>query len=164
MNPTYIHLLITHFAVYGALFGFLVLIGGIWKKDKGVLTAAYTLFILSAIGATIAYYTGEPAEETVEKIQGISEAVIEEHEDSAMFAFITMLVLGASSVAGIYINVKNTYYKSLAGFILFVSLVSFAMAARTGYLGGKIRHTEVHGGTVAQPAADSHVEGEHEED
>jgi hypothetical protein len=33
--------------------------------------------------------------------------------------------------------------------ILFLSLISFGLVARTGYLGGQIRHTEISNGATA---------------
>ena len=39
----------------------------------------------------------------------------------------------------------------MAFFILFVSLVSFGLVARTGYLGGQIRHTELNTASSSNP-------------
>jgi hypothetical protein len=52
--------------------------------------AAYLIFIISSNGAGIAYLTGEGAEETVENMPGISESIIEQHEDFAMYALISL--------------------------------------------------------------------------
>ena len=67
---------------------------GIWSKSNQTKIAAYFLFIISAIGAGIAYLTGEGAEEAVEKMQGVSENMIKLHEDSAMYALVSLIVLG----------------------------------------------------------------------
>ena len=56
---------------------------GLWTRSHQTTTAAYILFILSGIGAGIAYLTGEGAEEAVEGIQGVSEQMIGLHEESA---------------------------------------------------------------------------------
>ena len=107
--------------------------------------AAYYIFIICALGAGIAYLTGEGAEETVESIQGISKDIIEHHEDFAAFALISLLILGAASIAGLFMTVKkSTYAKGAAVIILIMSLISFGLTAWTGYLGGQIRHTEIY--------------------
>jgi len=38
---------------------------------------------------------------------------------------------------------KSTWTNTLAFVVLFIALFSFALVARTGYLGGQIRHTEI---------------------
>ena len=144
MSQVHLHLLITHLPVFGSILGALVLIHGLWTKTNQTKNAAYFVFILSAIGAVIAYLTGEPAEEAVEKIQGVLENKIELHEDSALYALNSLIALGGLSVLALVINrFKPSLVKSTAITILIISLISFALVARTGYLGGQIRHTEI---------------------
>jgi len=151
MDQTHIHLLITHLPIFGSILGALVLIQGLWTKSNHTIIAAYTLFLCSSAGTGIAYLTGEGAEETVENIQGIAENAVEQHEDFAVIALVSFIILGLASIAGLLAEYKkSTWSRKLAWGILLVSLVSFALAARTGYLGGKIRHTEIN--AASQPA------------
>jgi uncharacterized membrane protein len=144
MSLAQLHLLINHLPVFGAFLGMIVLAHGMWTKNGQTKIAAYNLFILSAIGACIAYFTGEPAEEVVENIAGITESAIEQHEDFAIFALISFILLGVVSVFGLLITLKQSIFmRPVAVVILLISLVSFVLVARTGYLGGQIRHTEM---------------------
>ncbi len=144
MSQVHLHLLITHLPVFGSILGALVLVHGLWTKTNQTKNAAYFVFILSAMGAVIAYLTGEPAEEAVEKIQGVLENKIELHEDSAMYALVSLIALGGLSGLALVVNrFKPSLVKSTAIIILFLSLISFGLVARTGYLGGQIRHTEI---------------------
>ncbi|MFC6876886.1 hypothetical protein ACFQZF_10260 [Flavobacterium myungsuense] len=61
MDQTHIQLLIAHFPIFGSILGGLVLPFGIWTKSNQTKIAAYNLFIISSIGAGIAYFTGEGA-------------------------------------------------------------------------------------------------------
>lgn len=152
MNQTHIHLLITHLPIFGSILGGLVLAHGLWTKSNQTKIAAYNLFVISAIGAGIAYLTGEAAEETVENIQGIVEATINQHEEFALFALISLIILGLTSIIGLFITLKNlAMTRTVAFIILFISLVSFGLVARTGYLGGQIRHTEIASATNLSP-------------
>lgn len=145
MDPTHIHLLISHLPIFGSILGALVLGYGILTKSIHTQIAAYLIFIVSSIGAGIAYLTGESAEDTVEKIQGAAESMIEQHEDFAVFALVSLIILGIVSIIGLYLNFKKVSFSGAAAtVILIVSLVSFGLVARTGYLGGQIRHTEIH--------------------
>lgn len=144
MNQTHIHLLITHLPIFGSILGGLVLAHGLWTNSNQTKIAAYNLFVISAIGSGIAYLTGEAAEETVENIQGIVEATIKQHEEFALFALISLIILGLTSIIGLFITLKNLpMTRTIAFIILFISLISFGLVARTGYLGGQIRHTEI---------------------
>ena len=146
MNQTYIHLLITHLPVFGSILGGLVLVQGLYTKINQTKIAAYTIFIISAVGAGIAYLTGEAAEESVEDLQGVVEESIKLHEDFALFALISLIILGLASIVALR---KSLLTRSVAFIVLFISLVSFGLVARAGYLGGKIRHTEISSGTTA---------------
>ena len=86
MSQTHIHLLITHLPIFGALLGALVLAFGLWKNSSSTITAAYGVLVLAAIGAGVAYLTGEGAEEAVEHLPGVLESRIEPHEDFAVYA------------------------------------------------------------------------------
>jgi uncharacterized membrane protein len=143
MNQAYIHLLITHLPIFGSILGGLVLAYGLWAKSDSTKCAAYYLFIISSIGSVVAYLTGEAAEETVENIQGVAEASIKQHEEFAMFALISLIILGLASILGLFLTLrKSTLAGTTAFVVLFISLISFGLVIRTGYLGGKIRHTE----------------------
>ena len=149
MSQVHLHLLITHLPVFGSILGALVLGYGLWVKSNQTKNAAYFIFIISAIGAAIAYFTGEGAEEAVEKIQGVSENIIELHEDAAMYALISLIALGVMSVVALLASrFRASLIKSTSIVVLIISLASFGLVARTGYLGGQIRHTEITNGTI----------------
>ena len=148
MNQTHIHLLINHLPIFGSILGGLVLAYGLWTKSNETKVAAYNLFIISALGAGVAYLTGEAAEEAVENIQGIAKNMIEEHEDFAVSALVSLIILGVASLAGLFLTLrKSDLTKVTAIVVLFISLISFGLVAATGYLGGQIRHTEISNST-----------------
>ncbi len=148
MDQTHLHLLITHLPIFGSILGGLVLAHGLYTKSDQTIIAAYNLFIISSIGAGIAYLTGEAAEETVEHMQGIVEVTISKHEEFALFALISLLILGFISIVGVFLTLKKSpLTRILAIVVLFISIVSFGLVARTGYLGGQIRHTEINSST-----------------
>ena len=144
MDQTHIHLLITHLPIFGSLLGGLTLIHGIGVKSNQTIIAAYYIFVLSAIGASIAYFTGEAAEESVENLQGIMELNIKTHEDFAIYALVSLIILGIAAIIGLVYTWKNSpFTRNIALLLLFISIISFGLVARTGYLGGQIRNTEI---------------------
>jgi len=150
MNQTHLHLLLTHLPIYGSILGSIVLAYALWTKSNQTKIAAYIVFIISSLGAGIAYLTGEAAEETVEDIQGIAKKQIEEHEEIAIVALVLLIILGLASIIGLFLTLRKPLLtKTIAWVILFISIISFAVIAWTGYLGGQIRHTEINPTTMS---------------
>ena len=144
MSPAHIHLLITHLPIFGALIGSLVLAYAIIIKSNDTKIAAYGVLVLSTFGAGITYLTGEAAEEVVEEIPGVVESTIKAHENFALIALIGLIIMGLLSVIGLIAIVnKSTYAPKIAIVVLIAAITSFGLVAITGYLGGKIRHTEL---------------------
>ncbi len=151
MNTTHLHLLLNHFPIIGTLIGSGLLLWGILRKQNNVKSAGAAVLFVMAVIAIPVYTTGEPAEESVENLPGVSDAMIELHESAATLAIWLLGITGLLSLAALVMDVKK---KTAAGFIFMVSFVlsviSFAAMARTGYYGGQIRHTEIAGPAASQ--------------
>ena len=149
--------MINHLPIFGSLIGGFVVVYGLVSKSSETKLAAYYVVVLSAVGAIIAYMTGEAAEGTVEHLQGISKSMLEQHEDASVFALVALIILGIASLIGAILTIKkSTYSKSVAMVILFIALISFGIIARTGHLGGQIRHTELSNTTPAHNDNEHH--------
>lgn len=160
MSLTHLHLLINHLPIIGSILGGFVLAQGIWNKSELTKIAAYNVLIISSIGAIVAYFTGEEAEETIENIAGVMESTIKIHEDFAVYALIALIVLGISSIIGLWATIKQNSYSGIVSTVtLVIAFVSFGLVAQTGYLGGQIRHTELNPNFVA-PTEKSNEENE----
>jgi uncharacterized membrane protein len=160
MNQAHLHLLITHLPIFGSILGAMVLIHALWTRTNATKIAAYNVLILSALGAGISYLTGEAAEETVEHLPTVVEATIKTHEEFALYALISLIALGVAACFGLWtILSKSGIVRNTAFVVLAIAAISFGLVARTGYLGGQIRHTEVYNAS-AQPAGQQ----EHEAD
>jgi len=81
MNNTYIHLLLNHFPIVGTLVGSGIFFWGIIKRQAQTQSIAAGILLVMAIIAIPVYLTGEPAEETVENLPGVSESMMELHEE-----------------------------------------------------------------------------------
>lgn len=144
MEPAHLHLLTNHIPVIGSIIGIFVLLYGLIAQSEHTKNVAYFIFIFCAIGASITFGTGEAAEETIERIGGFSETVVEKHEDSAMGALVSILILGGVSITALLLAFfKSRVTKSFTYLILVVALIAFGFTAYTANLGGQIRHTEI---------------------
>lgn len=144
MDASHIHLISNHVPIIGVFCGILVLAYGMVRQSPPTLAAAYMLFIVSALVGLVAYFSGEGAEHVAEKLPGVTHDSIELHEEAATYALIAYVLLMIFSVFGFF-RAKNHYnrIRKLALIILILSIITFGIAAVTGYLGGLIRHTEL---------------------
>lgn len=151
MDSTHLHLILNHFPIIGTLLGAGVMAFGYLTKSEATKKAALWNWFIMALLTIPLFLTGEPAEERIEGIAGVSEVLIEAHEEAAELALWFMEGLGLLSLITLFAGSKNeSIKKMLVGSAFALSLVTFGLMARTGYLGGQIRHTEIRSDATAQ--------------
>ena len=144
MNDVHLHLVVTHLPIVGVLIGFLVLLTGYITKSPQVKTTALGIFIFSAIAAIAAFYTGEAAEDIVEKLPGVSETLIHNHEELAELFYTMMLILGGASLVTLFIYYKkSTFVKYGYIVVVLLSITTIVISKFVGTSGGEIMHAEI---------------------
>ncbi|MBI4604345.1 MAG: hypothetical protein HY721_20490 [Planctomycetes bacterium] len=145
MSGVHIHLYLNHVAVLGTVFGLGLLVAAVLGRHRDFARAACVLFLVSAVAAGPVHFSGEAAEETVEGLPGVSIPAIEPHEDAAVPASIATAVLGAAAIAGLWL-LRRPDRAPIAALValLVLALATASLMLRAAYLGGKIRHPEVH--------------------
>ena len=148
MSLLHMHLLLNHFPVIGtiiviALFGVAIL----WRSNS---VARVSLGLLASLGAIalLVYFTGEPAEESIEHLPGFSETITERHEEFALAATIVLASVSALALGALLFLRKREIPRWVTLFAFALSLVAGGMMGYTAMLGGQVRHTEVRPGTV----------------
>ena len=150
MNQAHLHLLLNHLPILGTLFGILILASGFLLKNNTVKRTALGIFVLSALCAIPAYLTGEGAEEVVESLPGVSENLMEAHEELANIFLWMVGALGLLSLATFYADFKSKTIASTLYALTFVAAIgTMVFAQRVGSSGGEIRHTEIRSGATA---------------
>lgn len=126
-----------------------MLVLGFLSRSDAVKRASLVVLLGMALMTIPVYLTGEPAEDRVESVAGISKTMIEEHEGAAKLAFAAMGLSGLVALVVMLISFRFAKYANL-GFAasLAVSLFAFGLVARTANLGGQIRHTEIRSATA----------------
>jgi uncharacterized membrane protein len=154
MNGAHWHLVVNHLPIIFPIVGVIVMITGFFSKSEAVKRTAFMIFILGALAAIAAMNTGEGAEEVVEKISGVSENFIENHEETAEIFAILSYILGGISLLGLWASFKQKTFSNLISMstLIFTFVVLF-FAKQTGTTGGEIRHSEIRSGNSI-PATD----------
>ena len=76
MNWAHVHLMLNHIPVVGIGFAILLLAVAVVRRSHELTNVALVFVILVSLWAIPAYLTGEPAEEVVEDLPGVSEELI----------------------------------------------------------------------------------------
>lgn len=151
-TTVHLHLLLNHFPIIVSALGLLILVISLWRRSEPLTRVAFWFFVGGALSALPTYLTGEGAENAVEDLPGVTEALIEKHSDIALVAAIVVGALGAFALWALWRYRRPAVLsKSVVRIALVMSIAGSALMAYTGLLGGQIRHTEVRPGFVAPP-------------
>lgn len=143
LNGAHIHLMLNHLPVVGLPIVLFFLLWAVIRDNREMKQASLFFLVFLGVASIAVFLTGEPAEEVVEHLQGVSENLIESHEDLGKLALIATLITAASAL--------YSYLRELRGFrsqggvklvLVFGLLATLALGA-TANLGGKIRHSEI---------------------
>jgi hypothetical protein len=144
MNWAHIHLILNHIPLIGVGFTILLFIIALIRNSKELINVSLIFTIIVALWAIPAYLTGEPAEEIVEDLSGISENLIEQHEEFAEKAFVILEIVGALALMTLIVK---RYSQKLGGWLMSITVIGLivggGMIAWTANLGGRINHLEV---------------------
>lgn len=159
MNWAHVHIAINHVPVIGIFFGFLLLIYALMKKSEELKRISLGIFVIVALIAIPVYFTGGGAEEVVEHLPGVSESIVETHEDSAFSTFVMVEALGLLTLGGLFLYRRpQTLSNWFVILSLILSILVGGLMARTANLGGQIRHTEIR--ADAKSSIDFHSDDE----
>lgn len=148
MDPVHIHLLLNHIPVIGSLVAVPLLLYALLRRSDELKKLSLVVFVLVAVAAIPVYLTGEPSEDVVEKLAGVSEAIMEQHEDVAKTAMVSTIISGALALLGLFLMRGERKLANWFVALLFISSAATAgMMARTANLGGQIRHSEIRAGS-----------------
>ncbi len=142
MNWAHIHLLINHIPILGTLFGLLILLWITWKPREELRKLGLLVLFLSGLAAIPVYLTGEPAEDMLEGLAGVSEDRIEQHEEAATVTLGFMIFTGVLAAVGL-LNKNERNINNVTKIVLVIAIITIGLSAWTGNLGGEIRHSEI---------------------
>lgn len=143
MNSAQIHLALNHVPLFLSVLGALVLISSMIRKNKTFRDFALYLLIGAAIFTLPVFFSGEGTEEIAEKLAGVNEARIEQHEEMAKIAMIIISITGVIALTGLLLKRNATASRVTPIALIILSLAAFGTMAQTAHLGGLIRHSEL---------------------
>lgn len=144
MNGAQLHLALNHFPIILSLVTVVISSWGLFCKNSEIKKVGLSLIIATAVFAGVAFLTGEPAEDVLEKWPSLSKQLVHEHEEAGEAAFIIAVVAGVFALAAVFLNKKRSSLAHYA-FLLSLAIVTLSAVAflRTAHLGGVIKHEEI---------------------
>jgi len=158
MNASQIHLALTHVPLFFSIAGALILLYGFTRKLDQIKFLSLYFMIIAALLTIPVYLTGEGTEEVVEKLPGVSEGLIGEHEEMAMIGLIIIIITGIAALITLIIKKKTSLLNPALFLCAVLSFASFGVMAQTAHLGGQIRHSEIRSRGVIQENDNAHNE------
>jgi len=155
MSIVHLHLLMNHVPVVGTLFALLLFAAAIFLRETVSTRFALGFSAALALVAVAVYFTGEPAEEAIEKLAGISERTIEQHEEAAQLSTIAISIFGGLALVALGIFRKRQMPRWVGAAGLAGTVVLTALMGWTANLGGQIRHSEIRSASFQQGGSES---------
>lgn len=149
MNFVHLHLLLNHFPILGTVIGVSLLLLSLPGKNEGLRRASLMILPAMALLAIVTFFSGTGAQGAIQKLPGVSDALITRHQGAAMLALLFMEITGAFSLIALW-NSRDKprparWDWSLTAVLAF-ALLTVALMARVGTTGGDIRHPEIRHG------------------
>ena len=145
MNAAHLHIVLVHYPVILLPIGLLIIVVGARLGNRSIEAVALSILVLAALVAVPAFLLGEGAEEIVEHMSGISEHLIEEHEEVAEVAFWLTSLVGVLSVAALIgLWRLASWTRLMIRIVVVAAVIASASLVYAAYEGGKIRHPEAY--------------------
>lgn len=160
MNSVQMHLALTHVPVILSFVGLLMLMVAFVIKNPTLTKTSYVVLLVAGVAAIPVFFSGEGTEEAIENLPGVSEAIIEKHEEVAKLAMISIAAAGLFALAALFSfrwQVATRVFKMV---VLLLAVTSGGLMAQTAHLGGQIRHTEIRNGVALQNGNNASGENE----
>jgi uncharacterized membrane protein len=143
LNYAHLHLLLNHFPIIGTMVGLALFLVSFVGNNKDLRRAGYIIFAGIALLTIPTFLSGFGAQLGIQGKPNVSDALITRHEASAMLSLWFMFATGGFSFVALW----QSHHRARAAnwtiaAVLFFSLLTVGLMARTGNTGGDIRHPE----------------------
>jgi len=153
MNLAHLHIVLNHVPSIGMLVGVGLYILSLIQKNDQLKKISLQVLVAMAFAVLPTYMSGNAAQDILRKRPEVPQGLIEEHQNSAMFALLFTVITGTFAWFGLW-QFKRFNRPSSANSmaVLISSALTSAIILRTANLGGDISHPEIRVGEVTLTA------------
>jgi hypothetical protein len=144
MTLAHVHLLLNHVPTVGTAIAIALLFVSFIRRNDDLKRVSLEAFFIIALLTIPAYTTGLAAQLQIQNRPGVSDLLIEAHEDAAIWAFAGMQLTGGFAWLALWQR-RRTGGQARGAMlaVVLLSALTLAMTARTAAIGGEIRHPEI---------------------
>ena len=145
LSSAQIHLAVNHLPVFALALATATLAVAVVSRRTNIRNLGLGLLVFAALSALPAYFTGEGAEEIVEHRPGVSETLIERHEQAAERTLAVTLAAGllaATALVAVRLG-RERVSRTLIVITMLSAVASTGLMGQVAHLGGQIRHDEI---------------------
>ncbi len=144
MNLPHLHLILNHVPTVGTAIAFGLLILSLIRRNDSLKRVSLEVFCVIALLTLPVYLSGIGTQPLVQKLPDVSKDLITRHHNAAVWAFLLMVLTGATAWLGLwqFRRLSRQSWLNLSA-VLLLSAVTLGTMARTATLGGDIRHPEI---------------------
>ena len=157
-KPEYLHVLLNHLPIYGAMLGALALAISLVLRSRAAQITALILTLIAGASAYPVFRTGQMAYKTIRGLSDDSGADwLDEHMDRAEKTIGAFYFLAVLALAGLLVPIK--WPKAglpLAAVTLAAAVICFGIAIYIAQPGGRIRHSEFRPSGTTTPSPEMH--------
>ena len=145
MNGAHLHLLVNHVSLFALVIGTLMLAISMKRKSSELRIFATVLFVVAGVFGWIAVETGEQAFDVLKPLGLLDpESFVNDHAAAAEWAERSGILIAALAVTLEWaVRKKQNLVKTLQWILLIAAIHGCTVYARTAFLGGLVRHTEI---------------------
>src|SRR5919109_425427 len=99
---THLHLLLNHFPTLGFGIGMGLLFLALAAKNSEMKRASFVIFVLIGLLTIPTYMTGKAAQQAITGQDGVSEPLMQAHQDAALLALVFMELTGFVAWIGLW--------------------------------------------------------------
>src|SRR6185436_10272351 len=154
MDPTHLHLLLTHVPTVGFGIGIALFILALITRSNDLKQGSLVIFVVIALITIPTYVTGNAAQIKLLDLGAIGDAdsarvtqsLVQTHEGAAFLALTLMELTGALAWLALWQFRRTSLLSSgMAGTLLMLSLITIGVTALAANVGGHISHPEIRG-------------------
>jgi uncharacterized membrane protein len=150
VDYAHIHLLLNHIPILGTIFAFCLLLLAYIKNSNELKQVSLGAFVVVMFITIPAFLSGTGAAQKIKDEPAISMDMINTHQGAAMLAFLFMLITGGFALVGWWQSQRESRPRPwIMGAVILFSVITMGQMARTGNLGGEIRHPEIRSADAA---------------
>lgn len=147
MSALHLHLAINHSPLYAETFAFFLLLIGLIRRNRTLVTSGLVTAIVAALCAIAAFSSGDEASNILQHmkppIAGVETTAIGPHEEAADFFLTAACITGGLAIVALWWGRRRERPRWLDVVILIAVAFSLSIGLRVALLGGRIHHPEV---------------------